>query len=275
MDLETILSVVTTYAIPVLAALIIVYVGLKLSEKIASLIEANLNKAPTSDPSVSRFLASLCRYFLMAVTAIAALTIIGIDTSSMAGMILGLSAAAAFVLQYPLGNLAAGIMLNLFRPFKVGDEIEVNGVKGVVLGITLSSTRLKTRDNVEIILGNGNIWGGIIRNHNALGQRRLDMDFGVSYDADLDLAIETILSVAKSDPRIHAEPAPWAKVVKLNDSSVDIQLRAWCDYDDLRSLKVSISQPMKTAFDSAGIGIPYPHIVKIRKDLGNPTPTTS
>lgn len=267
MDIEAILATVLIYAVPVLSALAIIIIGFWIAGRITTAVRDALNKAPNSDPSLSAFLSSLVRFGLIAVIFIAALTVVGIDTSSIIGMILGLSVAAAFILQYPLSDVVAGIMLILFRPFKLGDEVEINGEKGVITDISLTATVLKTRDNVKLIIGSGQIWGGIIRNHTALEQRRLDMDFGVSYDADIDVAIDTILSVAKADPRVHAEPAPWAKVVKLNESSVDIQLRAWCDYDDLRGLKVSISQPVKAALDKAGIGIPYPHSIKIRQNV--------
>jgi small conductance mechanosensitive channel len=107
----------------------------------------------------------------------------------------------------------------------------------------------------------------VIRNHNALGDRRLDIDFGISYDADIDKAIKVITETAAADDRVYKDPAPWAKVVSLGDSSVDIQLRAWCEYDNLRKLKMEISQPIKQALDNADIGIPYPHEVKIKQKV--------
>ena len=158
-------------------------------------------------------------------------------------------------------------MLILFRPFKIGDEIDTGGVTGVVTGIELTATRLKTSDNIEIIVANGDIWGGTIKNRTSMGARRLDRDFGISYDADIDTAIAAITSAAAAHPRVHSDPAPWAKVVNLGDSSVDIQLRAWCDAADYKALSTEISQPVKKALDAAGIGIPYPHEVKIKQHV--------
>jgi len=182
-------------------------------------------------------------------------------------MVLGLGAALAFILKDALSDVAAGVMLMIFRPYNVGDEVEINGIKGVVQSIEIIATRMKTRDNIELIVGNGKAWGGVIRNHNAMGQRRLDKVFGISYDADIDLAIKTLIKTASADPRVYQDPEPWAKVVKLNESSVDIELRIWCDYNDHRNIKMDISQPVKAAFDAAGIGIPYPHEVIIRKKV--------
>jgi len=266
MDMSALMAVAAKYALPALAALIIFIIGRWLSNKLSHALQTNLNKAPNADATLSRFFSNLLKYVILLLAVLAALTVLGVDTTSVSGMVLGLGAAMAFILQGALGNLAAGVMILIFRPYSVGDEVEIDGTKGVVTSLELTATRMKTRDNVELIVANGKAWSGVVRNHTALGARRLDMDFGISYDADIDKAIEVIMATAAKDPRVKSEPAPWAKVVMLNESSVDLQLRVWCDYDDLRGLKVSISQPIKTALDAAGIGIPYPHEVKIKDD---------
>lgn len=267
LTIETILSTVTTYAIPVVLALIVYWIGSSLARTIGSKAEVGFNKAPNSDPSLSRFFASLVRYLLLVVVVMAALSVLGVDTSPIFGLIAASGAAMAFVLQGALSNVAAGVMLILFRPFKIGDDVEVGGSRGKVTGIELTATTLSTTDNVNIIVANGKIWGGTIKNHTSMGVRRLDRDFGISYDADIDAAIKAITSAAAASPRVHAEPAPWAKVVNLGDSSVDIQLRAWCDASDYKALSTEISQPVKEALDAAGIGIPYPHEVKIKQHV--------
>jgi len=266
MDMSALMAVAAKYALPALAALIIFIIGRWLSNKLSHALQTNLNKAPNADATLSRFFSNLLKYVILLLAVLAALTVLGVDTTSVSGMVLGLGAAMAFILQGALGNLAAGVMILIFRPYSVGDEVEIDGTKGVVTSLELTATRMKTRDNVELIVANGKAWSGVVRNHTALGARRLDMDFGISYDADIDKAIEVITATAAKDPRVKSQPAPWAKVVMLNESSVDLQLRVWCDYDDLRGLKVSISQPIKTALDAAGIGIPYPHEVKIKDD---------
>ena len=267
MDITQIISLVAKYALPVAIAFVVFLIGKAIANKLGRGIEKGLNRAPNSDPSLSRFLGSLVRYLLLFVTIMAALSLIGVDVTSLSAAVVGLGAAMAFILQGSLSNLAAGVMLMLFRPFKLGDEIEAGGSKGVVTAIELTATRLKTADNVEIIMANGKIWGGTIRNNNGYEARRLDLNIGVDYDADINAAIETITQAAQTNPRVHASPAPWAKVVNLGDSSVDIQLRVWCNHSDYKALSTEISQPIKQALDGVGIGIPYPHEVKIKQKV--------
>ena len=267
MDLEKIVPLVAAYAVPVLIALIILFIGSRIAKSVASKSEGALNKVPNSDPGLSRFFASLIKFALMLVVIMAALSVLDVDTTSIFGVIAASGAAIAFILQGSLSNVAAGVMLILFRPYKIGDDVEVGGSKGKVKSIDMTATRLSTTDNVEIIVSNGKVWGGTIKNYTSMGARRLDRDFGISYDADIDTAIKAITEAAAANPRVHADPAPWAKVVNLGDSSVDIQLRAWCDAADYKALSTEISQPIKLALDAAGISIPYPHEVKIKQKV--------
>ena len=251
----------------VLLALLVFIVGRWLSGRVGRSLENGFNKAQNANPTLSRFFASIARYVILLAAILGALSIINVDTSGISGMVLGLSAALAFILKDALSDVAAGVMLMLFRPYNVGDEIEIDGKKGVVQSIEILATRMKTRDNIEIIVGNGQAWGGVIKNHNAMGKRRLDTVFGISYDADIDIAIKAITDAAAKDARVYQDPAPWAKVINLGESSVDIELRIWSDYNDLRAIKMDISQPVKAALDAAGIGIPYPHEVVIKQKV--------
>jgi len=267
MDLDRILSLVTTYAVPALIALLILWIGFRIAKAIASKAEGFFNKAPNSDPGLSRFFASLIKFLLMVVVVMAALSVIGVDTSPIFGLIAASGAALAFVMQGALGNIAAGVMLILFKPYKIGDEVEVGGARGKVTGIEMTATTLSTVDNVKIIVANGKVWGGTIKNFTSMGARRLDRDFSIGYDDDIDTAIKAITDVAAASPRVHSDPAPWAKVVNLGDSTVDIQLRAWCDAADYKPLSTEISQPVKQALGAVGIGVAYPREVKISKHV--------
>jgi small conductance mechanosensitive channel len=266
-NIEALGSSVLAHAPTILIAIAIFVIGRWLARRLGRAAENAFNKSPNADASLSRFFASLIRYLILLATVIAALTFLGVDTTSISGMVLGLGVAMAFILKDALSDVAAGVMMMIFRPYNVGDEVEIDGTKGVVKSIELTATRMHTRNNVELIVQNGKAWGGVIRNHNALGDRRLDIDFGVSYDADINKAIKVITETAAADPRVYSDPAPWAKVVSLGESSVDIQLRAWCEYDNLRKLKMDISQPIKQALEKAGIGIPYPHEIKIKQKV--------
>jgi len=267
MDFNTLLPKLMAYAVPALFALIILWIGFAIARKIATKSETAFNKAPNADPSLSRFFASLVKFIIMLVVAMAALSVLGVDTTSIFGVIAASGAALAFVLQGSLGNIAAGVMLILFKPYKIGDEVEIGGARGKVEDIAMTATRLSTADRVEIIVANGKAFSGVIKNYSSMGARRLDRNFGISYDADIDTAIEAITSAAAANPRVHSDPAPWAKVVNLGDSSVDIQLRAWCDAGDYKAFSTEISQPVKEALDAAGIGIPYPHEIKIKQHV--------
>ncbi len=261
------LSSVLPYIPRIVLAVAVVLVGRWLAKKISRGLGAGLDKTVNANPALSRFVTSVVYFALLFIALMIALGIVGVDTSAVSGMVIGLGVALAFILKEPLTDFSAGVMLAMFRPFSVGDEVEVDGIKGVVTMIALTQTRMKTRNNIELIIRNSAVWGKVIRNHSALGNRRLDMVFGVSYDADIDAAIKAITNVAAADTRVHKTPKPWAKVVGLGDSCVDIELRLWCDYDNLRKLKVDISQPVKAALDAANIEIPYEHVVKIRKKV--------
>jgi len=251
----------------VLLALLVFIIGRWISVRFGSAVEVGMNKSANPNRALAKFSSGLVRILILLGAIIVAFRIVGIDTSSLSAVVLGFGIALAFILKDALSDIAAGVMLMLFRPYNIGDEVEIDGTKGVIVAIEILATRMKTRGNIEIIISNGKAWSGVIRNHTAMGSRRLDKVFGVSYDADLDVAIKAILDAAASDERVYADPAPWAKVVKLNDSSVDIELRIWCDYDNHRKIKMDISQAVKSALDKADIGIPYPHQIIIRKKV--------
>ncbi|PHR60116.1 MAG: mechanosensitive ion channel protein MscS [Robiginitomaculum sp.] len=268
---DTAISVLMTAGPKFVFGIVVFFIGKWLAGRISNAIETLANKAPNADASLSRFFASLARNLILFFVAVAALTLIGVDTASFIGLIAGLGLASAFILQDSLSNLASGVMMMIFRPYVIGDEVEIEGQKGVVTSIELVATRMRTRDNVELIVQNSKVWGGIVRNHSAHEKRRLDMVFGISYDANIDIAIAAIVGVAQADDRVFKDPAPWAKVVNLGESSVDIELRIWATFKDIRNLKMEISQPVKAALDAAGIGIPYPHITKIRQHVKHST----
>ncbi len=266
-DVAEIVPLIAKYALPVLGALVVFWIGRKIANKAGKAAENAFNKSPASDPTLSRFLGSLVKFAVLLVTIIGALSVLGIDTTSLSAVILGLGAAMGFILQGSLSNVASGVMLIFFKPLKIGDDVDVAGVSGKVTEVGMSATRLVTTDNREIIVSNSQVWGSSIVNKSSLGERRLDMVFGISYDADIDKAIKALTTAAAAHPLVLETPEPWAKVVNLNESSVDLELRAWCKASDYKALKVSISQPVKAAFDKAKIGIPYPHEIKIQKSV--------
>lgn len=254
-----------SFAPRLLLALAIFFIGKFILRKVMKAVHAVALKIPNIDATLAGFFVSVIQFAGMALIIIMALTALNIKLGFLATIVTALVLALGFALQGALGDLASGILIVLFRPYNIGDEVELNGTKGFVTNLSLFATRMRTADNVEIIIANGDAFGNVITNYFGFTTRRLDMDFGVSYDADLDKSIAAILTAADGDKRILQDPAPWAKVVNLGDSSVDIQLRVWCDPNEYRHIKMDIPYRVKTALDKAGIEIPYPHAVIIQR----------
>lgn len=263
--IQLIPNYIIKFAPSLLFGLIIFIVGRIIVRKASSGTVKATEKIPNVDSTLARFFGSLVLFLGMGAVVILALSAMQINLAFLATIIAALVLALGFALQSSLGDFASGIMLALFRPFSVGDQVEIAGETGVVMETGLFSTRLITRDNILISVGNGAVFGGTIKNYFHDGKLRLDTDIGVSYDADLDKSIATILGAVKDDPRIYKDPAPWAKVTSLDGSSVNIQLRLWMDAEDHRKVQMDISHPIKQALDKAGIEIPYEHNTIIRK----------
>lgn len=210
------------------------------------------------DPTLATFGGSILRYLILTLAVIFILGRFGIETTSLAALIGAAGLAVGLALQGTLANLAAGVMLIMFRPIKIGDYVTVGGESGTVRQMTIYFTELATVDNVQIIIPNSNVWSNTITNYSAHATRRLDLVFGVSYDSDLKLVEDTLAKIIKADARFHVDPAPFVKVTNLGDSSVDFTIRVWCAAADYWDLKFHMLRTVKEAFDAKGIEIPYP-----------------
>ncbi|MEL6688324.1 MAG: mechanosensitive ion channel domain-containing protein, partial [Pseudomonadota bacterium] len=252
------------YAVQGVIALLILWIGFKVARWVGSLAQRNLVKAPNVDATLAKFLGSLVRYALMAFVVIAAVDRIGIQIAGLLAIFGAAGLAIGLALQGTLSNIAAGVMLMLFRPFKIGDYVRVAGEEGVVSDLNIFTTELKTVDNIHVIIGNGDIFGTTIQNLTSLGVRRVDNDFGIDYEDDIDKAIKIITETAAKHPKVLTEPAgPWAKVVGLGDSSVNIQSRVWSKSEDYWDVMFDLNKSVKEAFDKGGITIPYPISVEL------------
>lgn len=269
MDMESVIAWLQgpgiEWGLKLLAAFAIFIVGRMIVRGLSRATVTRASKMPAIDETLARFFGSVVLFFGMIAVLVSALSAMNINLAWIGTIIAALMVALGFALQDTLGDFASGIMLILFRPYGIGDEVQIGGEQGVVTEIGLFSTTLETRDGLEYFIGNGAAFGGTIINYYAYEQRRLDMDFGVSYDANLDDAISAILKVTDGDGRIHAEPAPWAHVTELGDSAVNIQLRVFCHPDEHRNIMVDISQRVKSQLDAAGIEIPYEHAVIVKR----------
>ncbi len=255
---------VSPYVLKLFFALIIVWIGLQIAKWVYKLIKKQAVKAPNIDDTLANFLASIGKYVITALTFIFAITKLGVETASLVAMVGAATLAIGLALQGTLGNIAAGVMLMLFRPYKLGDYVEVAGQEGVVDDVNIFTTNLATIDNIKVIIANGEAWGSTIKNFTSLGLRRVDVDYGIHYDDDIDKAIKIINDVAGKHPDVLSEPhGPWAKVVTLNESSVDIQSRVWCKPEHYWDVMFDLKKSIKEAFDKDGITIPYPHSVEL------------
>lgn len=250
--------------IKLVGSLLILWIGLKVAKWLSNTARKILAKNPAIDETLSNFLGSIVKYILTAIVFIAAITNLGVETASLVAMLGAATLAIGLALQGTLGNVAAGVMLMLFRPYKLDDYVSVAGEEGVVTDVNIFTTQLSTIDNVEVIIANGEAWGSTIKNFTSLGVRRVDVDYGIHYDDDIDKAIKIITDTAAAHPHVLTEPAaPWAKVVTLNESSVDIQSRAWCKSEHYWDVMFDLNKSIKEAFDKNGITIPYPTSIEL------------
>ncbi len=215
------------------------------------------------DDTLFLFLASLAKYAILAIAIVFVLSRFGIQTTSLVALLGVAGLAIGLALQGTLSNLAAGVMLLGFRPFKIGDYIDVGGHSGTVKAITLFTTEIATPDNIQIIIPNGDIWASSIRNYSHYDHRRCDIVIGVSYDTDLKKAETVLRKVIEADARALQEPEPFVKVTNLGDSSVDFTLRVWVTAGEYANLKFALLQAIKEEFDREEIDIPYPTSVHI------------
>ncbi|MBF7072006.1 mechanosensitive ion channel [Glaciecola sp. MH2013] len=247
------------FAINLVMALVIYVVGKFVVKILVSTFKKVMAKSKYDEMLVS-FLGNILNALLMIFVIIAALGQLGVDTTSFAAIIAAAGLAIGLSLQGSLQNFAAGVMLLVFRPFKKGDFIDAGGVAGSVVSIGVFSTIMSTPDNKEIIVPNGNIYGGNITNFSAKDTRRVDMKFGIGYGDDLLKAKKVLEEMVGADDRILAEPAPTVAVAELGDSSVNFVVRPWVNSGDYWGVMFDFTEAVKLRFDQEGISIPFPQM---------------
>lgn len=252
------------FATAAIGAIVIAGLGYALAGFAQSWVIQRAARSETVDPTISRFLGLAARYAILTVALIAVLRQFGIETTSIIALLGAAGLAVALALQNTLSNIAAGVMLISFRPFRVGDYVDAGGVSGTVREIGLFTTELVTVDNVKIIAPNGQLWGATITNYSAFETRRVDLTFGVGYDSDLKTAERVLREAIAAEQgggtgRILSDPAePFVAVVNLGDSSVDFQIRVWCRAEDYWDLRFHLLRDVKERLDAADVEIPFP-----------------
>jgi len=243
--------------INLITAIVIFFVG----KWIVNLIVKGMLKAMQTgdmDITLRRFIANLARMLLMLFVIIAAIHQLGIQTASLIALLGAAGLAVGLALQGSLSNFAAGVLIVLFRPYKVGDWIEGAGVSGSVEEVQILTTVLKTGDNKRVIIPNSQIMGSTITNYSANDTRRVDLVVGVSYGDDLDQVRKELQALVDADDRILKDPAVTIAVSELADSSVNFVLRPWVNTADYWAVYFDLTERVKKRFDEVGISIPFP-----------------
>ncbi|MBC7137320.1 MAG: mechanosensitive ion channel [Defluviimonas sp.] len=245
-------------ALNVIYAIVIFLVALALAGWARRRVDAFAKRHPRVDGTLFGFLGNVVRYAILTLALIFVLNRFGIQTASFVAVIGAAGLAIGLALQGALSNLAAGVMLVMFRPFRVGDYIEAGGQAGSVREISLLYTEMATYDGLQVIMPNSDIWSSAIRNYSANPTRMMDLTVGVSYGSDLQAAQDILERIASSDPRALQDPAPFVKVKELGASSVDFVFRVWANRADWWALKCDLTRRIKEEFDAAGVQIPFP-----------------
>jgi small conductance mechanosensitive channel len=258
LNIETI-QMLGSYVLSVVAFIVILVVGHYVATWVRNLIRGGLDK-PQVDTTLTKFAGNFAYYAIFLLAIFAGLETVGIETASFVAVLAAAGFAVGLALQGTLANFAAGVMLLIFRPFKVDDYVEIAGETGFVKDLSLFFTRITTRDNRLVIIPNGDIFGSTIRNIFAYDIVRVDCDVGTDYPADIDATREVLLEAARGvDDRIK-EKGEQAALKGLGDSAIDWQVRIWATPDDYFRLRQELARQVKYKLDEAEIGIPYPQM---------------
>jgi small conductance mechanosensitive channel len=255
---EMLYAYAVEYGIAIVGVIVILIVGFWAARVAARMVSAALVRTGKVDPMVANFLGNMARYAVIAVAVIAALDQFGVETTSFVALLGAAGLAIGLALQGTLSNLAAGVMILIFRPFRQGQFIDGGGVSGTVKNVNLFVTELATPDNVQILVPNGTLWNTSIRNFSHHPTRRVDMVLGIGYGDNVGQAMDALRALAEADERVHKEPAPMFAVSNLGESSVDITIRLWCNAADYWGLKFDFTRAMKEKMDEIGVEIPFP-----------------
>lgn len=256
---------VVEYGPKVLGAILIYIIGSWVVGRIVRGLRRVMKRLKYEE-SLQRFLINLISWGLRIVLVIVVVSALGVDVTMFAAIFAAAGLAVGLALQGSLSNFAGGVLVMIFKPFRLGDLVETQGVLGVVKDIDILNTKLVTPQNKLAILPNGAIANGNIINYTAEGKMRVDTVIGVSYDSDIKKTKEVLLEVLTSNPKVLKEPAPSVNVLELADSSVNFAVRPFCKPEDYWDVYFATYEGCKLALDKAGIEIPYPHSVEIHKN---------
>lgn len=256
---EAATPLVITYGTRVVGVLVLWLIAWFVAARAGKIVTGSLHRAKV-DETLTRFFANSAYWVVLTLAVLASLGIFGVQTTSFAAVIGAAGLAIGLAFQGTLGHLAAGVMLLIFRPFKVGDFITAAGQTGSVNAIDMFTTTLDTPDNRRIIIPNSNVFGSVIENITFHSQRRINIPVGVGYEAEIDRTREVLLAAAQSIPGILETPAPDVFLLELAGSSVNWEVRVWTNSADFGTVKQAAIRSVKLALDAAEISIPFPQM---------------
>lgn len=257
-DINTLTHMLIDLSGRLVLALLIFFVGKWIGKRMVRIAKHVMAKSRL-DNTAANFLGNLLYGLMLVAVVLASLNKLGVNTNSFVAMLGAAGVAIGVSLKDQLSNLAAGVLIVIFRPFGRGDVVEVGGKLGTVLDISLVNTRIRTANNHEIIIPNGDIMTTASINYSSLPTRRVDVEVGIGYSSDIRAAREVMVALAKAHPNVLDDPEPSVIVTALADSSVDLMLRAWTNNDDWFMTHAELLEQVKYAFDEAGIDIPFPN----------------
>ncbi|MCG3696134.1 mechanosensitive ion channel [Aliarcobacter butzleri] len=255
---NNIVEVIASHVFSFIVALLIFFIGKWIVNKIVAILGKVLRKINGIDETLVKFLENIVYYALLTVVIIAALNKLGIATTSFLAILGAAGLAIGLALKDSLGNFASGVMIVIFKPFKVGDSVVAGGVTGTVTEVTIFNTVFLTADNQKIIVPNSSITGGSITNVNANDTRRVDIIVGISYEDNIKHAKEVLANIINENSKVLKDKSVGINVTELADSSVNITINVWVKSSDFASTKAELLESIKTTFDEVGITIPYP-----------------
>jgi small conductance mechanosensitive channel len=256
--LDAVMAVLATYGLDVLGAIVILVVGMLVAGWAQRAMLSALSRVRSLDTMLRSFFANIVKYVIIIVVVLAVLNRFGVQTASLIALIGAAGLAIGLAMQGTLSNVAAGVMLLIFRPFRIGHYIEAGGQAGTVHELGLFLTELNTPDNVRISVPNAAIWGSAIKNYSFNPTRRVDFVVGIAYEDEIGKAFAAIDAVIGGDARLHGDPAPMIAVSELADSSVNLVVRVWCDAGNYWPVKFDLTRAFKERLDADGITIPFP-----------------
>ncbi|WP_418185037.1 mechanosensitive ion channel family protein [Aliarcobacter vitoriensis] len=255
---DNIIEIVSSHIFSLILALVIFFVGKWLVNKIVKILGKMLRKVDDIDETLVKFLENIVYYAFITVVILAALNKLGVETTSFLAIIGAAGLAIGLALKDSLGNFASGVMIVLFKPFRVGDSVIAGGVTGTVTEVTIFNTVFLTADNQKIIVPNSSITSGSITNVNVNDTRRIDIVVGISYDDSIKQAKDILTDIINENSKVLKGKAIGISVSELATSSVNLTINVWVKTPDYGSAKAELLESIKTTFDEAGITIPYP-----------------